>query len=123
MAQKKSKLAKVFIFLTLIFIVFASFAVYIVMYAWINANKNNPCQEWFVLNTETWECEEETENTNEENINNTVIDNEESCKEAGWTRYEENKICIWANETQNIEGNNIEINEEENNEIVEKNNE
>ena len=93
MATKKSKLAKIFIFLTLIFIVFASFAVYIVMYAWFNANKNNPCQEWFILNTETWECEEETTNT-DENINNTALENEESCTEAGWTWYEENQICI-----------------------------
>ena len=123
MAQKKSKVAKAFIFVTLIFIVFASFAVYIVMYAWINASKNNPCEVGYILNAETWECEPETTNFDEENIDNTIPDNEESCKQAWWTWYEENKICIWANETQNIEENNIEINEEENNEIVEENNE
>ena len=94
MTQKKSKVAKIFIFLTLIFIVFASFAVYIVMYAWFNANKNNPCQGWFVLNTETWECEEETIIADEKNIENTDLDNEWSCTEAGWTWYEENQICI-----------------------------
>lgn len=94
MTQKKSKVAKIFIFLTLIFIVFASFAVYIVMYAWFNANNNNPCQEWFVLNTETWECEEETTKIDEENVDNTTLDNEESCTEAWWTWYIENQICI-----------------------------
>lgn len=97
MAPKKSKLAKIFIFLTLIFIVFASFAVYIVMYAWFNANKNNPCQEGFVLNTETWECEEETTNTDEENvenIDNTELNDEESCTAAWKTWYAENNICI-----------------------------
>ena len=97
MAQKKSKVAKVFIFVTLIFIVFASFAVYIVMYAWMTNTSKNPCEEWYILNTETGECEEETTNTDEENIekiDNTALDNEESCTQAGWKWYEENNICI-----------------------------
>ena len=92
MVQKKSKVAKVFIRLTLIFIVFASFAVYIVMYAWISNSNKNRCQEWYILNTETWECEEDT--SINENENNTILDDEESCTQAGWTWYEENQICI-----------------------------
>ena len=59
MANQKSKIAKVFIFITLIAIVFASFAIYIVMYAWFNAQDNNPCNEWYIRNAETQECEEE----------------------------------------------------------------
>lgn len=66
MAQKRSKFAKVFIFLTLIFIVFASFAVYIVMYAWFSGSNNNTCPEWYIINEETWECEEENLENNTE---------------------------------------------------------
>jgi hypothetical protein len=101
MTQKKSKAAKIFIFITLIFIIFASFAVYIVMYAWVVNTGNNPCEEWYVLNEETWECEEEITYTNEGNIN---LENEESCTEAGWTWYEENNICIlWDTQESNDE--------------------
>lgn len=85
---KKSKLAKVFIRLTLIFIVFASFAVYIVMYAWFRWWSDNPCDEWYIRNTETQECEEEIIENIEE------ITEEESCTDAWWTWYTENNICI-----------------------------
>ena len=89
---KKSKAAKVFIYLTLAFIVFASFAAYIVMYAWIaNSNKKN-CPEWYILNEETQECEEISDT--DEKIE---LDNEESCTKAGWTWYIENNICILPN--------------------------
>lgn len=88
---KKSKVAKIFIYITLGFIIFASFAAYIVMYAWIaNSNKNN-CPEWYILNEETWECEK---TTNWEEIDNANLDNEKSCTEQGWTWYEENWVCI-----------------------------
>ena len=90
---KKSKTAKVFIYITLIFIIFASFAAYIVMYAWIANTVKNPCEEWYVLNEETWDCEEVV-NTDNENDEDIVLDNEESCTEAGWAWYAENKICI-----------------------------
>lgn len=93
MAQKKSKLAKAFIYLTLIAIIFASFAVYLVMYAWISNSNKNPCEEWYILNTETWECEEESTITE---TNNTTLD-EISCNDAGWTWYAENNICILPN--------------------------
>lgn len=94
MAQKKSKLAKFFIYLVLFFIVFSFWAIYIVMYAWMNETTQNSCEEGFVLNEETWECEEETSIVDEENIENTALDSEESCTEAGWTWYAENNICI-----------------------------
>lgn len=93
MAQKKSKLAKFFIYLVLFFIVFSFWAIYIVMYAWINEVSKKECPEWYVLNTETWKCEEDTLIINEKNID-AVLDNEESCTEAGWMWYEENQICI-----------------------------
>ena len=86
---KKSKAAKVFIYLTLAFIVFASFAAYIVMYAWITNSNKSTCPEWYQLNEDTQKCEEINE-TNKE----TEIDNEESCTEAWWTWYVENNICI-----------------------------
>ena len=63
------------------------------MYAWIANTVKNPCEEWYVLNEETWECEEVV-NTDNENDEDTVLDNEESCTEAGWAWYAENKICI-----------------------------
>ena len=93
MTQKRSKFAKVFIFLTLIFIVFASFAVYIVMYAWFSNSNNNSCPEWYILNEETWECEDESiENGTE--ITEIENDEEKNCTEQWWTWYEENQICI-----------------------------
>lgn len=88
MANQKSKIAKVFIFITLIAIVFASFAIYIVMYAWFNTKNNNPCDEWYIRNAETQECEEEIIENIEE------ITEEEKCAEQGWTWYTENEICI-----------------------------
>lgn len=94
MAQKKSKLAKFFIYLVLFFVLFSFWAIYIVMYAWINESNWDWCPEWYVLNEETWECEEEIVELEEENVENTVLDNEESCIEAGWAWYEENQICI-----------------------------
>jgi len=93
MAQKKSKLAKFFIYLVLFFIIFSFWAIYIVMYAWMNWATSNNCEDWYVFNEETWECElvlDDTEN-NEENIS---LNNEESCVEQGWTWYTENNICI-----------------------------
>ena len=91
MAQKKSKLAKVFIILTLIFIVFASFAVYIVMYAWFRWWNDNKCKSWYIRDEELGDCVAETI---EENIENTEVNDETSCTEAGWTWYKENNICI-----------------------------
>lgn len=88
MAHQKSKIAKVFIFITLIAIVFASFAIYIAMYAWFNAQNNNPCDEWYIRNAETQECEEQIIENIEE------ITEEEKCTEQGWTWYAENNICI-----------------------------
>lgn len=88
MTNQKSKIAKVFIFITLIAIVFASFAIYIVMYAWFSTQNDNPCDEWYIRNAETQECEEEiTENIEE-------ITEEEKCTGQGWTWYAENNICI-----------------------------
>lgn len=88
MVQKKSKLAKAFIFITLILVVFSWFAVYLAMYAWFNAQDNNPCDEWYIRNAETQECEEEIIENIEE------ITEEEKCTEQGWTWYAENNICI-----------------------------
>ena len=91
MAQKKSKLAKVFIFLTLIFIVFASFAVYIVMYAWFKWWNDTKCKSWYIRDEEIQDCVIETI---EENHETPEINDEKTCKIAWWTWYKENWICI-----------------------------
>lgn len=91
MAQKKSKVAKIFIRLTLIFIIFASFAVYIVMYAWFKWWNDSRCKDWYIRDEEIQDCVEEII---EENIQTTEINDEESCTQAEWTWYEENQICI-----------------------------
>ena len=105
---RKSKTAKIFIYITLVFIIFASFAAYIVMYAWISNSNKNRCSEWYVWDETIWECVEKTTDLSDESLDNVVLDNEVSCTEAGWTWYEENWICIGANETSNIQ----EVNEE-----------
>jgi len=91
MAQKKSKVAKIFIRLTLIFIIFTSFAVYIVMYAWFKWWNDSRCKDWYIRDEEIQDCVEEII---EENIQTTEINEEESCTQAGWTWYAENNICI-----------------------------
>jgi hypothetical protein len=58
-----------------------------IMYFWVEYFDWNKCDEGYVRNEETRECEE---------INTTIenLDNEESCTKAWWTWYEENQICI-----------------------------
>ena len=93
MIQKKSKIAKAFIFVTLIFIVFASFAVYIVMYAWFKWTDNR-CKEWYFRDEEIQDCVEVSKETEEDS----KIDDKETCETTWWTWYEENWICIkWEN--------------------------
>lgn len=100
MTKKRSKLAKFFIYLTLIFIVFASFAAYIVMYAWINGSSKSKCQEWYIFDEERGQCIaqimdiDNDKNNNEINPSNSELNDEESCELAGWTWYQENNICI-----------------------------
>ena len=109
MTQKKSKFAKVFIFLTLIFIVFASFAVYIVMYAWFKWWNDNRCKSWYIRDEEIQDCVAETI---EENIETPEINDEESCTKAWWTWYEENWVCIEGDKANSPEIAQEEITEE-----------
>ena len=94
MAQKRSKLAKVFVYLALAAVLIGVIAPFITYFG-VEYFNWNTCPEWYILNEETWECEEEIVDENaDNNIDNTEIDNEESCTQAEWTWYEENQICI-----------------------------
>ena len=91
MAKKRSKFAKVMIYIALAAVVIGVIAPFI-MYFGVEYFDWNKCDEWYVRNEETRECEE----ISNEETNNTVenFDNEESCAQAWWTWYEENQICI-----------------------------
>lgn len=124
MAQKRSTLAKVFVYVALAAVLIGVIAPFITYFG-VEYFDWNKCEEWYIRNEETQECEEEMTG---DRIDITEYDNEESCTQAWWTRYEENNICIWTNEIQNKTENDVEIkeevddevNEEANNEIVEE---
>ena len=93
MAQKRSKLAKVFVYLALAAVLIGVIAPFITYFG-VEYFNWDICPEWYILNEETWECEEATTDENWNIIEKAKLDNEESCTKAGWTRYEENQICI-----------------------------
>ena len=92
MVQKRSKMAKFFIYLILVCMIFASFAIYIVMYAWISNTLEEECPEWYVMNEKTWECEEVVDDV--ETSDDVEFNDNESCSQAWWTWYEANNLCI-----------------------------
>lgn len=96
MAQKRSKLAKIFVYLALAAVCIGVIAPFITYFG-VEYFDWNKCDEWYIRNEETQECEEEIV---ENNTDFTKINNEETCIEVGWTWYEENWICI---ETSNVE--------------------
>lgn len=99
MAQKRSKLAKIFIYLALAAVLIGVIAPFIT-YFWVEYFDWNKCDEWYIRNEETQECEEET---SENNTDFTTINNEETCIKAWWTWYAENWICIETVEENNVE--------------------
>ena len=109
MAQKRSKLAKIFVYLALAAVLIGVIAPFITYFG-VEYFDWNKCNEWYIRNEETQECEEAY--LEEDNIDFTTIDNEETCTEVGWTWYEENWICIESNGIETIGENTLETTEE-----------
>ena len=93
MAQKRSKLAKIFVYLALAAVCIGVIAPFIT-YFWVEYFDWNKCDEWYIRNEETQQCEEE------------II-------EEVWENIEENT-------EENIEEDTDEINEEKIEETVEE---
>jgi hypothetical protein len=89
MAQKRSLLAKIFIWWALIAIwitVISPFA----MYFGFNSNSTTDCADWMIRDEETQECVEEDVLDDWEGS----IDTQEWCEALSWTWYEANQVCI-----------------------------
>ena len=99
MAQKRSTLAKVFVYIALAAVLIGVIAPFIT-YFWVEYFDWNRCDEWYIRNEETQECEEEILG---DNTDFSAINDEETCKKAWWTWYAENWICIETVETNNVQ--------------------
>lgn len=88
---KKNPVVKVFIRIALIAICVTVVSPF-VMYFWANSNLPTNCDEWYIRNDETQECEEDISGDTWDT--ETKIDTQESCEAQSWTWYEANQICI-----------------------------